>query len=180
MVTIDELRSRGAAARTKFRAALTAAPSRWDELLFHQDPGVPRPEERSSWSPRDVAEHALSSERLNLGIAARITREHISVDILELMKGLTDFDWGNRSYSWIELTSADAAVRELGQCEDAWDELLTALDDSSLEIAAGMVEGSVRYMELRGLPVTKTIGGLLVFCTEHMVDHADQIAEGVS
>lgn len=179
MTTIDELRSRAAIAHPKFQAALSSAAERWDELIFHQDPGMPRPEERTSWSPRDVAEHALSTIQIDLATATRVLQENVEVDILEHMRSLTDFDWGNRSYSWMDLMSADDASSELDRYVLAWEELLSNVDDGRLDVAVGMVDGSLTYMELRGVPVTKTIGGLLTLSTEHMIDHAGQIAEGI-
>lgn len=175
MLTIDDIRRRGSIADELFRKALTMVGSRWEDLVFLEDPGAPIPGQRNAWSARDVAEHALSIERINLDAAVRTVQEKTTIDLFKEMRRLTDFDWGNRSLTDVSLDSAAAAADELVIRLAERTAFLRAIGPDELAMPAGMSPPALKYMDDRGVPVTNTVGGLLAFCSEHILDHGEQI-----
>lgn len=175
MSRIDAIRARAAAADQRLSFALATAAPRWDELAFLEDPGAPRPGQRSSWSARDIAEHVLSVESLNLKAAASSVEDRIAVDLRTHMRALTDWDWGNRSYDWMSFEAADGAMQELEKCRSVRDRFLEVLEEAHLGFETGMSQFALDYMESRNAPVDNNVEGLLIFCCEHMLDHAEQI-----
>jgi hypothetical protein len=175
MLTIKDIQRRASVADDRFRSALAIAASRWDELVFLEDPGAPLPGQRSSWSARDIAEHALSIDRINTGVAARTARESETVDLFKHMRSLANFDWGNRSLGELAFESAQQAGDELTARTAERDALVSTLGPRHLDLATGMSPFALQYMEDRGVPVSNTLAGLLMFCSEHLLDHAEQI-----
>lgn len=166
---------RSAAAASAFRDALAVAAPRWNDLVFLEDPGAPLLGQRSAWSARDIAEHALSIDRINVEFVRRTLVEHEPLNLSKEMRALGDFDWSNRSYSWLSLDTAAVAVAELAERAAARDELTRDLSPDQLAFPVEINPLALAYMEDRGAPVEPTVAGLLLFCAEHMLDHAEQL-----
>ena len=175
MSRVEAVQARLKLGRTELAKAIELAADRWDETVFLEDPGAPLPGQRSAWSARDIAEHALSVDRLNFEAAVRTVRDHSPVDLYTEMRQLTDFDWGNRSFEWLQIATAGEAVKEMERREAELAAFFEGLTVEALEYPAGMSPGAVAYLANRAGSAPNTVEGILVFCAEHFLDHAEQL-----
>ncbi len=175
MSRVEAVRVRLDLGRTELQNALEIASVRWDDLVFLEDPGSPIPGQRSAWSARDIAEHALSVDQLNFEAAVRTVRDHTPVDLFTEMRTLTDFDWENRSFQWLTFATSKEAIDELARRGTERNPFLEELGEDALDYPAGMSPGALAYLAARAGSAPNTVEGILLFCAEHFLDHAEQL-----
>jgi len=142
MPTADELRHSLAAARTVLGAAITAAADKWETPQGTDADGSP------GWSPRQVAEHAITVE----------------IPFAEAVCGACGRDApANPLAAGAAFTTAAEALAALAAVTAATDASLQLLQDDELGNTHG--EGP-----LAGMPV----GDLIMLDVWHLVGHASQ------
>jgi DinB superfamily len=107
------------------------------------------------WPPRTVAEHIV--------IALGVYTEFMAGALAQPYQ-----DWASRDYAF---TSADLAQTALADISNWGRDFLTALQDSVLDTPVPEMSGSTR------LP--PTIAGVLIMATDHIQEHAAQIASPI-
>jgi hypothetical protein len=141
MPSADDYRTQVTAARTALRAAISGAADRWEMA-----PAAGEGEE--AWSPRQVAEHAIGSERF-FARAIAGSMEGKAPERIEFAFATTDE----------ALAALDSSIVDC-------DKVFRYVEDRDLAKAAPMPDG---------VSFPKSIEGFLQLNAYHLNDHAKQI-----
>jgi hypothetical protein len=141
MPSADDYRAQVTAARTALRDAISGAGSRWETAPSGG-------EGEDAWSPRQVAEHAIGSERYFAGKVAG-SMEGKAPERIE-------FSFASNADA---LAALDSSVADC-------DKVFRYVEDRDLAKAAPMPDGA---------PFPKSIEGFLQLNAYHLNDHAKQI-----
>jgi hypothetical protein len=167
----EEVQTQLASARDAFRTAIELVGGRWDEagLEPEDDPEKPWANGRDGtpWSPRRVAEHALSSDELNENALRAALGETVEQPEVDANLG--------RKKTFPTLGSAQAALDYLDRRAAVMSALIESVSAEDFANDASLRPGLEQYARHFGFDTAETLEGRFAVAAAHWTDHAQQL-----